>query len=80
MRGGIAKGATKLASIGVRLGSDMMETLSGAAKFDRLLANGGLFAADGRPFMDFRNLTNAQKGVVGEIMGGGASQTVLAWR
>ena len=67
--GGIAKGATKLASIGVRLGSDMMETLSGAAKFDRLLANGGLFAADGRPFMDFRNLTNAQKGVVGEIMG-----------
>jgi hypothetical protein len=68
--GGIAKGATKLASVGVRLGTDMMETLSGAAKFDRLLANGGLFTADGRPLMDFRNLTNPQKSIVGDLMGG----------
>ncbi|QUP56850.1 filamentous hemagglutinin N-terminal domain-containing protein (plasmid) [Ralstonia syzygii] len=68
--GGVAKGATKLASVGVRLGTDMMETLSGAAKFDRLLANGGLFAADGKPLMDFRSLSNPQKSVVGDMLGG----------
>ncbi|MDD7791346.1 hemagglutinin repeat-containing protein [Ralstonia pseudosolanacearum] len=68
--GGVAKGATKLASVGVRLGTDMMETLSGAAKFDRLLANGGLFAADGKPLMDFRSLSNPQKSIVGDMLGG----------
>lgn len=68
--GAAARGVTKLASVGVRLGTDMVETLSGAAKFDRLLANGGLFAADGKPLMDFRNLTNAQKSVIGEMLGG----------
>lgn len=43
---------------------------SQSEKFDRLVANGGLFSRDGNPLMNFNDLTNAQKGIVGEIMGG----------
>ncbi|MBM2882843.1 VENN motif pre-toxin domain-containing protein, partial [Chromobacterium phragmitis] len=52
-------------------------SLAGVAKFDRLVANGGRFAADGRPMMDFSQLTTAQKGVVGDLMGGEKIQQLV---
>ena len=67
--GGVAKGGVALANVGIKMGTKGLEALSGLAKFDSLVAKGGLFAADGKPLMDFSSLTNAQKSVIGELMG-----------
>ncbi len=67
--GGTAKAGVALSKAGIKVSTQGLEAFAGAAKFDRLLANGGLFAADGRPLMDFRQLTNSQKSIVGEVMG-----------
>ena len=68
--GGVAKGGVALAKVGVSVGTKGLETLSGLAKFESLVAKGGLFGLDGKPLMDFRVLTNAQKSVIGDVMGG----------
>ncbi|BBE09327.1 Probable hemagglutinin-related protein [Mycoavidus cysteinexigens] len=74
---GAAKLTASLGKIGVRLSKESLEKLSGLAKFDHLAKAGGLFAADGRPLMDFSRLTNAQKGVVGEMLGSNKVQQLL---
>ncbi|MDW5415707.1 hypothetical protein R6242_03875 [Iodobacter sp. CM08] len=68
--GGVAKGGVALAKAGVVLSEQGLEALVNTAKFDQLVAKGGVFAVDGKPLMDFRNLTNAQKSVVGDLLGG----------
>lgn len=68
----VAGGVEALGRLGVTTATAAGRVLLGAAE-DLALANalrtGALFAADGRPLMDFRSLTNAQKGVIGEAMG-----------
>ena len=44
----------------------------GLLKFDYLVANGGLFGADGKPFIDLSKLSTTQKGMIGELLGGQA--------
>lgn len=61
--GGAAKGGVALAKVGINVGAKGLDALSGLAKFDNLLAQGGLFRLDGTPLMDFRNLTKETKGV-----------------
>lgn len=68
--GGIAKGGVALAKAGIKVGAQGLETLAGLAKFDNFLAQGNVLRPDGTPFMDFRHLTNPQKMVIGELMGG----------
>ena len=68
--GAVAKSGVALAKVGINLGTKGLEAFIGLAKFDKLIAKGGLIASDGKPFMDFRSLTNAQKSIVGEVLGG----------
>ncbi|BBO58958.1 hemagglutinin [Mycoavidus sp. B2-EB] len=75
--GGAAKLTASLGKIGVRLGKESLEKLSGLAKFDHLVKAGGVFGIDGKPLMDFSRLTNAQKGMVGEILGSNKVQKLL---
>lgn len=75
--GGVAKGGVALAKVGVRLGTEGLETMAGIGKFDRMLARGGEFNLNGTPLMDFRALTNAQKGVIGELMGAERIQQIV---
>lgn len=68
----VAGGVEALGRLGVTTATAAGRVLLGAGE-DLALANalkaGQLFAADGQPLMDFRGLTNAQKGMVGEAMG-----------
>jgi filamentous hemagglutinin len=50
---------------------------AGLSKFTEQLAGRAAFAADGTPLMDFSKLSNAQKGVVGELIGGEKSQLFM---
>ena len=67
--GGVYKGGAALASAGVKVATAGLEAMAGVAKFDSLLVKGGLFAADGKPLLDFGKLTTAQKGIIGETLG-----------
>ncbi len=49
----------------------------GLLKFDYLTANGGLFSLDGKPLMDFSKLSNMQKGMLGELLGGQAFMSMV---
>jgi filamentous hemagglutinin len=75
--GGLAKGGVALARVGVNVGVDGLQALSGLAKFDTLLAKGGLFGLDGKPLMDFRNLTNPQKAVIGDTLGSAKVEAIV---
>ncbi|ROM86006.1 adhesin [Pseudomonas brassicacearum] len=68
--GGAAKGGVALAKAGIRVGAEGLEAMAGLAKFDKLVARGGQFNPNGTPLMDFRALTNAQKSIIGDVMGG----------
>ncbi|GGP25034.1 cell surface protein [Silvimonas amylolytica] len=46
-----------------------LEKATATSSFDKLVASGGTFAADGKPLMNFNTLSNAQKSVVGELLG-----------
>jgi len=48
----------------------LANTAADSANYNLLLKSGGVFAQDGTPLMNFNSLTNAQKGVVGEVLGG----------
>ncbi|WP_443115240.1 hemagglutinin repeat-containing protein [Herbaspirillum seropedicae] len=74
---GVAKGGVELAKLGVSLGSNGMKALAGLAKFDALVAAGGVFGLDGKPLMDFRKLTTQQKGIIGEILGSRTIENLL---
>ncbi|HEX7634689.1 MAG TPA: hypothetical protein VF427_05335, partial [Noviherbaspirillum sp.] len=50
---------------------------AGLAKFTEALVGRAGFAADGTPLMDFRNLSNAQKGVIGELLGADNVQQLI---
>ncbi|WP_374411186.1 DUF637 domain-containing protein [Hydrogenophaga sp.] len=56
---------------------DMATAANGLAKFDRLVDSGGLFAADGKPLMDFSRLTTAQKAVVGDTLGASKFESLI---
>jgi filamentous hemagglutinin len=45
--------------------------------YNLLLKSGGVFAQDGTPLMNFNGLTKAQKGVVGEVLGGSYADNAL---
>lgn len=47
----------------------MDKGLSSLAKFENLMAKGGMFGADGKPLMDFSKLSSEQKGIIGELIG-----------
>ncbi|WLH14027.1 hypothetical protein PSH58_06735 [Pseudomonas hefeiensis] len=68
--GGAAKGGVALAKAGIKVGTEGLEAMAGLAKFDKLVARGGQFNPNGTPLMDFRALTNAQKSIIGDVMGG----------
>ncbi|MCG6578112.1 filamentous hemagglutinin N-terminal domain-containing protein [Pseudomonas sp. AF32] len=68
--GGAAKGGVALAKAGIKVGTQGLEAMAGLAKFDKLVARGGQFNPSGTPLMDFRALTNAQKSIIGDVMGG----------
>ena len=68
----VAGGVEALARLGVSAGSAGGRLLLGAVDElanASLLKVPSLFDAAGKPLMDFRALTNAQKGVIGELMG-----------
>ncbi|EIL88415.1 hemagglutinin-related protein, partial [Rhodanobacter fulvus Jip2] len=46
--------------------------------YDFLIKAGGVFGTDGKPLMSFKGLTNAQKGVVGEVLGGTLADSLVA--
>jgi filamentous hemagglutinin len=51
-------------------GLGLASTAADSGNYSLLLKSGGVFAQDGSPLMNFSELTNAQKGVVGEVLGG----------
>ncbi|NIE75374.1 filamentous hemagglutinin N-terminal domain-containing protein [Pantoea sp. Ap-967] len=75
--GGVAKGGVKLASVGIKLGTRSLENMAGMGRFEKLLAKGGQFNPNGTPVMDFRALSNAQKSIVGDLMGGERIQQIV---
>ncbi|MCA3174670.1 MAG: hypothetical protein ING36_03875, partial [Burkholderiales bacterium] len=73
-----AVGAGKVVAMTAKAGSGIItgavqltstQIASSLGKFDVLVINGGLFAADGKPLMDFSKLTTQQKAVIGEALG-----------
>lgn len=75
--GGIAKGGVKLATVGIKLSTSSLESMAGMGRFEKLLAKGGQFNPNGTPIMDFRALSNAQKSIVGDLMGGERIQQIV---
>ncbi|WP_416195170.1 hypothetical protein [Pseudomonas sp. MH9.3] len=78
--GGAAKGGVALAKAGIKVGAQQLEKMAevaSLAKFDKLVARGGQFNPNGTPLMDFRAMTNAQKSIVGDIMGGEQIKTLV---
>ena len=76
----VAGGVEALARLGVSAGSAGGRLLLGAVDElanASLLKVPSLFDAAGKPLMDFRALTNAQKGVVGETLGASLVKEVL---
>ncbi len=59
------------------LGQTSTQAANGLAKFDRLVASGGLFAADGKPLMDFSKLSSAQKAVIGDTLGSSKIEALI---
>lgn len=52
-------------------------SVGGLQGFNQLLKNGGLFGSNGQPLMDFRQLTTAQKSVVGDLLGSQKVQQLI---
>jgi filamentous hemagglutinin len=76
--GTAANAAGKVAdTVGQVATNALVDGATSLAKFDNLVAKGGLLATDGTPLMDFSTLTNAQKGVVGELMGANTVENIL---
>lgn len=75
--GGAAKGGVALAKTGIKVGTEGLEAMAGLARFEKLVARGGQFNPNGTPLMDFRALTNAQKSIVGDVMGGEQIKTLV---
>ncbi|OQS28603.1 hypothetical protein B0T40_24835 [Chromobacterium haemolyticum] len=74
----VAKTGTNVATQAITKTAVAIESATGGLSgFNQLLKNGGLFTSDGRPLMDFRSLTNAQKGIVGDMMGTQKVQQLL---
>ena len=76
----VAGGVEALARLGVSAGSAGGRLLLGAVDElanASLLKVPSLFDATGKPLMDFRVLTNAQKGVVGETLGASLVKEIL---
>jgi len=74
---GIAKGGVELAKLGISLSTSGLKTLAGLAKFDALLASGGVVGIDGKPLMDFSKLGSAEKSIIGEILGSKTVEKLL---
>ncbi|KPC51078.1 hypothetical protein WG78_15720 [Amantichitinum ursilacus] len=74
---GVVKGAAILGQVGVNVSVDFLGSMAKLDSFNRLVAKGGLYGLDGKPLMDFSKLTNAQKSVVGDLMGGQKIQQLL---
>ncbi|ULU27706.1 hemagglutinin repeat protein [Dyella terrae] len=73
---GAAKSATTDALIAaVKAGAS--GDAAGLEKFTQSIVGKAGFAADGTPLMDFRSLTNAQKSVVAELLGGDSLQQLV---
>ncbi|MFM5820060.1 DUF637 domain-containing protein [Aeromonas sanarellii] len=68
---GLAKGgALVVTKVTGKATSVALDALGGGlTSYELLVKNGGTFASNGRPLMDFRTLTNAQKGVIGDLLG-----------
>ncbi|WP_449124411.1 hypothetical protein [Pseudomonas viridiflava] len=78
--GGVAKGGVALAKAGIKVGGAQLEKmaeLASMAKFDKLVARGGQFNPNGTPLMDFRAMTNAQKSIIRDVMGGKQIKTLV---
>ncbi|WP_122690370.1 hypothetical protein [Pseudomonas viridiflava] len=78
--GGVAKGGVALAKAGIEVGGAQLEKmaeLASMAKFDKLVARGGQFNPNGTPLMDFRAMTNAQKSIIRDVMGGKQIKTLV---
>ena len=69
----IAGGVQAIASLGVTTaragGRLLLGSVDDLAFTKSLTQIGGMFAADGKPLMNFSSLTSTQKGVIGEVMG-----------
>ncbi|VWC28774.1 hemagglutinin repeat-containing protein [Burkholderia lata] len=68
---GAAKASIALGSAGIDLTSQaLLKFADKAGEFGTLTNLKSLFGANGQPLMDFSKLTSAQKGTVGEVLGG----------
>jgi filamentous hemagglutinin len=75
---GGAKAGLALANAGIDVGVDVLVKAPGkSGEFDRLTGLASLFGANGAPLMDFTVLTSAQKGRVGELLGGATIDTIV---
>jgi filamentous hemagglutinin len=75
---GGAKAGVALANAGIDVGVQTLAKMAGkSGEFGQLTNLASLFGANGAPLMDFAALTNAQKGMVGELLGSATIDNIV---